>query len=226
LGGVDLTITNGVLTMWLATLLVFGFYFMVSRRMKLIPGKAQNLAEIVILFIKNDIAEQIPQGKEKWLPFIIAVFSFILANNLLGLVPGIASATSNINTTAALALIVFCVVQIAGVVKHGLWGYCKNFVPEGIPLFVVPFIVPIEIVSTLAKPFSLAVRLFANMFAGHAVMLVLISLIFMFKSYIIIPLPVLGDVVMLLFEIFVAFIQAFIFTFLTTMYIATALEGH
>jgi F-type H+-transporting ATPase subunit a len=225
-GGVDLSISNGVITLWLSVLLVFGFYFLVSRKLQLVPGKAQGIAEVLVLFIKNDIADQITHDREKWVPFIIAIFSFILANNLLGLIPGISSATSNINTTAALALIVFFVVQITGIAKHGMAGYFKSLVPEGIPAFILPFIIPIEIVSNLAKPFSLAVRLFANMFAGHAVMLVLISLIFMFKSYFILPLPVLGDVIMLMFEIFVAFIQAFIFTFLTTLYIATALEGH
>ena len=225
-GGIDLSISNGVITLWLAVAIVFSFFFLVSRRLQLIPGKAQGVAEVLVQFLKNDVADQITHGREKWLPFIVAIFSFILVNNLLGLIPGVPSATSNINTTAALAIIVFLVVQIAGLAEHGLVGYLKSFVPEGIPVLIIPFIVPIEIVSTLARPFSLAVRLFANMFAGHAVMLVLISLIFMFKSYFVIPLPVLGDVIMLMFEIFVAFIQAFIFTFLTTLYIATALEGH
>ena len=225
-GGIDLSISNGVITLWLSAILVFAFFFLVSRRLQLIPGKAQGVAEVVVQFIKNDVADQITHDREKWIPFIIAIFSFILANNLLGLIPGVSSATSNINTTAALAIIVFLVVQIAGLAEHGIVGYFKSFIPEGIPAFILPFIIPIEIVSTIAKPFSLAVRLFANMFAGHAVMLVLISLIFMFKSYFIVPLPVLGDVIMLLFEIFVAFIQAFIFAFLTALYIATALEGH
>jgi len=123
-------------------------------------------------------------------------------------------------------LTVFIVVQAAGVYHHGLPGYLRSFVPEGVPLPIAVFMIPIEIVSQLARPFSLAIRLFANMFAGHAVMLVLISLIFLFKSYVILPLPVLGNTLILAFEIFVAFIQAFIFTYLSGLYIATALEGH
>jgi F-type H+-transporting ATPase subunit a len=172
------------------------------------------------------VGGQIGSEKEKWLPFIIAVFSFILANNLLGLIPGFSSATGNINTTAALALTVFAVVQVTGFVKHGLFGYLKSLLPQGVPLPLAIFMIPIELASQLAKPFSLAIRLFANMFAGHAIMLMLISLIFIFKSYLILPLPVLGNTAVLAFEIFVAFIQAFIFTYLSALYIATALEGH
>ena len=226
LGGVDLTITNGVITVWLSMLLVFLFFVIVSRNLKMVPGKWQNLAEIIVLFLSSEVTAQIPRDRDKWLPFIVAIFSFILANNLLGLIPGMSSATGNINTTAALAVTVFIVVQAAGVYHHGLPGYLRSFVPEGVPLPIAVFMIPIEIVSQLARPFSLAIRLFANMFAGHAVMLVLISLIFLFKSYVILPLPVLGNTLILAFEIFVAFIQAFIFTYLSGLYIATALEGH
>jgi F-type H+-transporting ATPase subunit a len=226
IAGIDLPITNGVITLWLSTLLVLISFLWVSRRLRTVPGRLQNLAEVIILFLRDEVAGQISSGRDAWLPFIIAVFSFILANNLLGLVPGMASATGNINTTAALAVVVFIVVQSAGMVKHGPLGYIKSLVPPGLPLPIAVFMLPIEIVSQFAKPFSLAVRLFANMFAGHAVMLMLLSLIFLFKSYLILPLPVLGNTAVLLFEVFVAFIQAYIFTYLTTLYIATAVEGH
>ncbi|MFA5112818.1 MAG: F0F1 ATP synthase subunit A [Candidatus Margulisiibacteriota bacterium] len=226
IAGVDLTITNGVITLWLSAVLVGAFYFWLSRRLRTVPGRVQNLAEVVILFLRDEVAGQIGHGRDAWLPFIIAVFSFILANNLLGLVPGLSSATGNINVTAALAIAVFLVVQSAGIVKHGPLGYIKSLIPPGLPLPIAVFMLPIEIVSQFAKPFSLAVRLFANMFAGHAVMLMLLSLIFLFKSYLILPLPVLGNTAVLLFEVFVAFIQAYIFTYLTTLYIATAVEGH
>ena len=133
--------------------------------------------------------------------------------------------TGNINTTAALAIIVFLVVQIAGMVKQGVAGYLKSIVPGGLPLPITLFMIPIEIVGQLAKPFSLALRLFANMFAGHAVMLMIFALIFVFKSYFILPLPVIGNVAVMGFEIFVSFIQAYIFTYLSALYIATATEG-
>lgn len=226
IGGIDLTVTNGVITLWLAVMVVFLFYFFASRSAKLVPGKLQNLAEVLILFLKEEVASQIHHDREKWMPFLVAIFSFILANNLLGLIPNISGVTGNINTTAALALIVFVVVQAAGILKQGLFGYLRSLIPSGLPLPIAIFMIPIEFVSLLAKPFSLAVRLFANMFAGHAVMLMLLSLIFVFKSYLILPLPVVGNAAVMAFEIFVAFIQAFIFTYLTALYIGTAMEGH
>jgi F-type H+-transporting ATPase subunit a len=224
--GIDLTVTNGVITVWLATLLVFLFFYLTSRRLKTIPGKAQNLAEILVLFLRDEVGGQIERDREKWLPFLVAIFSFILANNLLALIPGIASSTGNINTTAALALIVFVVVQATGITKHGVFGHLKSLAPEGVPFLLLPLMVPIELIGQLARPFSLAIRLFANMFAGHAVLLTIISLLFIFKNYFILPLPLAGEVIILAFEIFISLIQAFIFTYLTGLYIAIAQEGH
>lgn len=225
IGGLDISISNGVITLWLAAALVFLLFFISSRRLKMVPGRLQNSVETLLLFVRDQVASQIPEGREKWLPFLTAVFSFILVSNLLGLVPSMSGATANINTTAALAVIIFLVVQCTGILKHGLFGHAKTFVPAGIPVFIAVLLIPVEIVSQLARPFSLAVRLFANMFAGHAVMLLIISLIFIFKSYLVIPLSVLGNTVFLAFEIFIAFIQAFIFTYLSAFYIASAQEG-
>jgi len=224
LWGIDVSITNGVITMWVALVLVFLFFWLASRKPKLVPGPLQNLAEMFITFTRDEIGSQIEIETEKWLPFLVTLFAFILVNNLLGLIPGMGGSTTNINTTAALAFIVFAIVQAAGLYHLGLRGYLKKYIPEGIPFFIVIFMIPVEIVSQLARPFSLAVRLFANMFAGHAVMLLLISMIFIFHNYIIIPIPVLGDLAFLAFELFIAAIQAFVFTYLTAFYIATAVE--
>lgn len=224
LWGLDLSITNGVIVMWLALALVFLFFLLASRRLKMVPGGLQNAAEIFITFTRDEIGSQIEREGEKWLPFLVAIFSFILINNLLGLIPGLGGSTTNINMTAALAIIVFLVVQTAGIYKLGIAGYLKKYIPEGVPFFIVIFMIPVEIISQLARPFSLAVRLFANMFAGHAVMLLLISMIFIFKSYILLPIPVLGNTAFLAFELFIAAIQAFVFTYLSAFYIATALE--
>lgn len=224
--GVDLSLTNGAFTLFISAALVLLFYSRACRRLTLVPGKLQNLAELLVAFLKDEAAAQISEDRDKWLMFLVAVFSFILFNNLVGLVPGMSAATANINVTATLAIIVFLTVQGSSLKKHGLLGYFRSFIPPGVPLIVAFFMVPVELVSQLAKPFSLALRLFANMFAGHAVMLLILSLIFIFKSYLIIPLPVIGNVAILLFEIFVAFIQAFVFTYLSALYIATALEGH
>lgn len=224
--GIDISITNGVISLWLAAFFTFVFFFAASRQISLVPHKLQNAAEALVLFIRDEAALQIGRDSGKWLPFLVVLFTFILFNNLLGLAPGLSGATANINTTATLAVIVFVTVQVAGILKHGLFGYIKSFFPEGVPGFILVFLIPIELVSQLARPFSLALRLFANMFAGHAVMLLLLSLIFIFRSYLVLPFPIIGDTVILLFEIFVSFIQAFVFTYLSALYIATALEGH
>lgn len=224
LWGIDLSITNGIVTMWTALAIVFFFFLIASRKPRLVPRPLQNLAEIFITFTRDEIASQIEVEREKWLPFLVALFSFILVNNLLGLIPGMGGSTTNINTTAALAFIVFATVQAAGLYHLGLKGYLMKYIPQGVPFFIMIFMIPVEIVSQLARPFSLAVRLFANMFAGHAVMLLLISMIFIFRSYILIPVPVLGDMAFLAFELFIAAIQAFVFTYLTAFYIATAVE--
>ncbi|MCX5726388.1 MAG: F0F1 ATP synthase subunit A [Candidatus Saganbacteria bacterium] len=226
LWGIDISVSNGVIMIWLAVAASFFFFFFASRRPSLVPGKLQNMAEMGILFLRDEVLSEIPEDREKWLPFIVALFSFILFNNLLGLVPGMSGATANINTTAALAIIVFIVVQFAGIIKQGISGYFRSFLPRGIPLPVMIFMIPIEFISQLARPFSLSVRLFANMYAGHAVTLMLLSLIFLFRSYLIIPLPVIGSALILAFEIFVAAIQAFIFTYLSALYIGLALSEH
>jgi F-type H+-transporting ATPase subunit a len=222
--GIDVSITNGVLVMFLAAALVVFFFSAVSRKSRLVPFPLQSLAEYMIEFIKTEMLAPLGKEGEAWLPFMVAIFSFILACNLLGIIPGLLPPTSNINITATMAVMVFLTTQIVGIKKHGVLGYLKSIVPAGLPLPVVAFILPVEIVGQFARPFSLAVRLFANMFAGHAIILILISLIFVFKSFYIIPLPVLGTVAILAFEIFISFIQAFIFTYLSASYIVGALQ--
>lgn len=224
--GVDISITNGVITLWAGLLAVLLFFWLANRSLKLIPRTSQNLAEVMVLFLRSEMGDQLGQERDKWLPFIAAIFFFILACNLVGLVPIFSGVTGNINVTGTLAVIVFFVVHLSGIKKHGLIHYAKALVPSGIPIIVQILMIPIELLGQLAKPFSLALRLFANMFAGHALMMIFLSLIFVFKSYLILPLPLAGNLIFLMFEIFVAFIQAFIFTYLTSLYIATALEGH
>jgi len=223
--GIDLSVTKAVIMMWIACGLTFAFLFLAGRKAKLVPSGFQNLIEALVEFLRtNLILETLGEKGLPWFPFIATLFFFILFCNLLGLVPGAFTATSNINVTATLAVIVFFCTQGAGVVKHGPIGYMKRFVPKGIPIFIVPIMVPIEIISQFAKPFSLAVRLFANMTAGHGVILVFLFMIIMFKSWFITAVPLLGVVIMSAFEIFVGFIQAYIFSILAAMYIAEAVE--
>lgn len=161
-------------------------------------------------------------GKElgrKFLPYFLSVFFFILFMNLLGLVPFMHTATGNIAVTASLAFMTFLVMQISGIREQGLVHYAKNIVPPGIPLWLYPIMLPVEILGMLTKPFALTIRLFANMTAGHVVILSLFGLLFFFKSIFIAP-AVLGFVLFVdALELLVAFLQAYIFTFLSILFV-------
>jgi F-type H+-transporting ATPase subunit a len=185
--------------------------------------------ETLVQFARQGLVVEI-LGEEgiAWFPFIATLFFFILFCNLLGLVPIFPgfTATSNINVTASLAAVVFICTHSAGIAKHGIGRYFKTFIPGGMPrgiagIVLSGFMVLIEIISHFARPFSLAVRLFANMTAGHLVILVFISLIFMISAFIT-PVSVVMAVVMMAFEIFVCVLQAFIFAILASIYIRLA----
>jgi F-type H+-transporting ATPase subunit a len=220
--GFDISVTNEIIVLWLAVLLICLFFYFSSRAVKLVPGKLQSIAELYVTTLWEYIEAII---KEKsWLPFFCALFSLIFFCNLLGIVPGLLPPTVNINFTATLAIMIFLLTQIVGIKMHGVAKYSLSFVPSGVPWPVLIFIVPVEIISQLARPFSLAIRLFANLFAGHAVILTIVSMIFIYKSYWVIPGSLMGNLVISAFEIFVALIQAFIFTFLSAFYIGSALN--
>jgi F-type H+-transporting ATPase subunit a len=223
IAGIDLSISNAVVMIWIASILVLITLTLAGRMGRLVPKGLQNLMESLVSYLKQTFINEI-LGKENaaWFPFVATLFFFILYCNLLGLVPKMFTATSNINVTASLAVIVFLCTQAVGIYKNGLWGYLKKFAPKGIHPAILVIMVPIEIISAFAKPFALAVRLFANMTAGHLVILVFLGMIIMFKSVIIAPFPLAMAVVMMGFEIFVSLIQAFIFSILATMYIAEA----
>lgn len=223
--GVDFSITQAVVWIWIALCVVFALLMLVTRTLKRYPMGMQNLVEIILEFsMKELVLDVIGEEGRPWFPLIATLFLFIITVNFLGLIPGSFTATTNINVTASLALLVFLVVQWAGVRRHGLIGYFKGLIPSGVPKWVLPLMLPIEVISMFAKPFSLAVRLFANMLAGHMVILVFLTMIILFKSYIIAPLPIAGVVVINGFEIFVSIIQAYIFAVLTASYIAGAIH--
>ncbi len=225
--GVDMSISKVVITMWLAVILIAVFIILAGRKTKLVPKPLQSMGEYVYLFIKDTIVLDMI-GKEglPWVPFLTTIFLFIIVNNFLGLIPGLATPTSSIYLTSVLALMVFFSVHITGAIKHGPLKYFRAVVlPEGAPLWLAPLFIPIEIISALAKPFSLMVRLFANMFAGHAVLLVFIGLILLYQSFLIAPIPLIISVIVGLLEIFFKFLQAYIFTVLSAMYISDAIHG-
>jgi len=140
------------------------------------------------------------------------------------MVPYGATATGNINVTAALAICSFVMIQIGGIIHNGFFGYFKGLIPHGLPAWLLPIMIPIEIVGLFTKPFALCVRLFANMTAGHVIILSVLGLIFMFNSLVLAPAAVLFALGVYLLEIFVAFVQAFVFTLLTAVFIGMAVH--
>jgi len=232
--GLDLSITNKVLLLWAAALVTFLLLFISCRRKNIVAkGILQNLFEGLIELVEKTIArENIGKEARTWAPFLLTLFFFILFCNLLGLVPfpsHVETVTANFSVPVGLAMIVFLVTIGINLQRHGAGGFLKKFVPNGLPGWTLPLIVPIEIVSWLAKPISLAIRLFANMLVGHALILVFLTMLTGFTGFwlMISPLPLAGAIVMSCFEIFVSFIQAFVFTMLASIYISEALaEGH
>lgn len=188
--------------------------------------------EAVVLYLRNEIVlPNVGPHGNAYVPFALTLFFFILFANLLGLIPYGSTATGNISVTAMLAIVTFVVVEISGIKSQGL-GYLRTIFyipPKEMPLVLKPLMIlimtPVEIVGKITKPFALAVRLFANMTAGHVVLLALISLIFTFKSYYVAPAPIVMGVAISLLEIFVGFLQAFIFMLLSCVFIGLIRSG-
>ena len=196
--------------MWLVMLLLIGLAFVISRGIKMVPSGWQNLMESVVGGIENLIEETMgPKGKT-YFPLIATFALFILVSNLIALVPGFYPPTANLNTNAALALTVFAMTHIIGLKEHGI-SYLKHFM--GPILALAPLIFIIEIIGHLARPLSLSLRLFGNMYGHEIVLMIFFALVPLF-----LPIP------MMMMGILVAFIQAFVFTLLAMIYIAGALE--
>jgi len=224
--GIDFSINKAVVVVWIAAILSFALIYYTGRGGGLVPrGRLRGAIEAIVMFIKNDIVDpNMGHEGEKWLPFVGGLFFFILLNNLLGLIPNSNSPTGNLNFTATLAIIVLFSFVIAGMVKQGPIKYFVNLAPGGLPKWLYVILYPIEFVSLLAKPLSLALRLFANLLAGHIVIGALLGLIILFGSWIVAPFPFIFAIIMYAFEIFVAFIQAYIFAVLSALYLGAAMH--
>lgn len=222
--GVDISINEAVVMMWIVVLLVFGLFWLGSQRVKLIPGRFQNLVEVTIEFLQDMIRNNMGEEGMVFLPFLMCLFLFILFCNLLGLVPGAYTATSQVMVTGTFAVLVYLVSLGVGFAKHGL-HFFKVFVPSGVPFWLLPFVVPIEVISQLARPFSLALRLFANMTAGHTILAVMFGFVITLKFYIG-WLPLGFSVFIGAFELIIALFQAYVFTLLATIYIGEAIHLH
>jgi F-type H+-transporting ATPase subunit a len=193
----------------------------------LVPHGVGNLIELFIVFIRDEVV--IPNMGARgvvYMPYILTTFFFILVMNLLGLFPYGASSTGNVSVTGGLAIIAFVMIQAAAIKSQGLRKYLAHLT-GGVHWALWPIMIPVEILGLFTKPFALCIRLFANMTGGHIVMVSLIGLIFIFQSYVVAIAPV-GFVVGIMFlELFVAFLQAYIFTMLTSLFMGLGMQtGH
>jgi len=195
------------------------------------PKGFANAIEAMVLYIRNEvILPNVGHHGEGFVPFLLTLFFFILFANLLGLIPYGATATSNISVTATLAIVSFIVIEVAGMRALG-FGYIKTIVywPHDMPLAIKApitlIMTPVELLGKFTKPIALAIRLFANMIAGHVVVLALISIVFTFGSWLVMPAPILATTGIMMLELFVAFLQAFVFCLLVSVFIGQIREG-
>jgi F-type H+-transporting ATPase subunit a len=224
IGGVDVSFTNSSLWMVIAITLATLFLTLSVRRRALVPGRWQSLAELAYEFIANMIRDNVGQEGRRFFPFIFTLFMFILFGNMLGLIPYSFTYTSHIIVTVTLALTVFLGITIVGIVRHGL-RFFTFFMPQGTPIAMMPLMIPIEILSYLSRPVSLSIRLFANMMAGHTMMKVFagfVVILGLFGGW----APLLVDVALTGFEVLIAFLQAYVFTILTCLYLNDTIHLH
>jgi F-type H+-transporting ATPase subunit a len=240
IGGLDLSPTNAVINIWAATILVILIFVTAASKPKIVPKGLQNMIEVALNFVKEQIVDSVmkPSDGQTWFPFIATIFFFIFMMNAIGLIPYVGyTPTSNVFVTAALAVGIYVMAVCIGIARHGPFKFwSKTLVPAGLPgkgalkVAVVFFFVIIEVISQIARPFSLAVRLFANELADHVILLIFVGFIFLAGGVLlvaIVPVSVALEVIFTMFALFVAFIQAVIFAFLSTIYINDALHpGH
>jgi len=223
IGGADLSFTNSSLAMLITVLSVSLFLVVGMSRGRLVPGRWQSMAELSYEFVAGLLKETVGNEGRRYFPWIFTLFMFILFGNLLGMIPSAFTFTSHIVVTFAMALVVFLFVTLLAVFKHGI-RFFSFFVPPGAPKLMWPLLIPIEVISYLSRPVSLSVRLFANMLAGHTLLKVFAGFVVALGAAGVVPL--LFIVALTGLEILIAFLQAYVFTILTCLYINDALHLH
>ena len=220
IGGIDISFTNSALWAVIATVCASLLFIMAPRN--LIPTRLQSVAESIYELVDNMTHEVLHENARTYFPFVLTLFVFILFANVLGLIPYSFTVTSHIVITLALALVVFIGATIIGFIRNG-FGYLKLFVPSGVPVFLLPLVVVIEIVSYFIRPMSLSIRLFANMMAGHMMLKVMAGFVVMLgvtAGW----LPLAAMVGLMGLELLVAALQAYVFALLTCMYLSDAMH--
>ncbi len=231
IGGHEIAFTNSALYMAIAVGGISALLIGASAKRSLVPGRLQSIAEMSYEFVANTIESTAGEEGMRFFPLVLSLFMFILVANVVGLIPYTFTVTSHIIITAALALTVFFTVIIYGFYRHGL-HFLKLFVPSGIPIYILPLIVFIEVLSFLSRPISHSVRLFANMLAGHITLKVFASFITLLGGLGVVgwlgaTLPLALVVALTALELLVAFLQAYVFAILTCIYLNDAIHpGH
>ena len=223
--GLDISINKAVLVMWVVVGLVLMLFFRARSTGSLIPTKLQSLAELLVEFIRGIISDTMGKEGMRYFPLISALFLFILFCNLLGLIPGSYTVTSQLIVTGVFAVSVYILSVIIGFSLHGGKYLATILIPPGTPAWLIPLMIPIELISHIARPVSLSVRLFANMTAGHVILGVLFGLA-IGGGLLIGWLPFTFTVALYALELGIAFIQAYIFTVLTCVYMGDAIHPH
>jgi F-type H+-transporting ATPase subunit a len=228
-GKVDMTPTKHVVMMWIASALLLLVVFGALRKKAIVPKGLYNFVEMLVQFVRNEIAVKNigAADADRFVPYLVTAFFFILFMNLFGLVPYAGTATANINVTVMLALFTFFVTQYAAIKAMGIGGFLAHLT-GGVPKSLAPLwliMIPVEFLGLFTKPFALTVRLFANMVAGHFVILALLGLIFAISVWVA-PVSIALALSIFLLELFVAFVQAYIFTMLSSLFIGAGLVHH
>jgi F-type H+-transporting ATPase subunit a len=231
INGFELAFTNSAAFMLAAVAVTAGGLVLATAGRSLVPGRVQSVAEVSYEFVADMVRQSAGEEGMKFFPLVFSLFSFILVLNMFGMIPGLFTVTSHIVITALLALLVFFTVIGYGLYKNGL-KFFRLFVPSGIPIYIMPLIVLIEVMSFLSRPISHSVRLFANMLAGHITLKVFASFIVLLGSlgiagWVGAVLPLFLVVALTALEFLVAFLQAYVFAILTCIYLNDALHpGH
>ena len=219
----NISYTNSSLFMSLSIIFITLLLLLSIKNKSLIPSRLQSISEIFYEFISNMVSDNIGDKGRKFFPLIFTLFTFLLFGNMLGMLPYSFTFTSHIIVTFVLAMFIFLLVTLLGIFIHG-FKFFGLFVPKGVPMLMLPLMIPIEIISYLSRPISLSVRLFANMMAGHTMLKIFAGFIVPLGIFGVAPLMV--DVALTALEVLIAFLQAYVFTILTCLYLNESINLH
>jgi F-type H+-transporting ATPase subunit a len=223
IGGLDLSFSNSALFMAISVAVITAFLTLSMSGAKLVPTRWQSTAELSYEFIANMIRDNVGSAGKKYFPFVFSLFMFVLFGNLIGMVPYSFTYTSHIAVTFALAAFIFIGVTLIALARHG-WHFFTFFAPKGMPLVLQLLLVPIEVISYLIRPMTLSIRLFANMMAGHTMLVIFAGFVVAMGIFGVLPLAL--NIFFILLELLVAVLQAYVFTILTCIYLNDAIHLH